>query len=98
MFNKPRGIAATITFPLVMYGDTSFKSAPTIATGDCKIEKDEGGMNNTGSLPAETGSGTKNYSLALTAAEMNAERIDINFIDQTSPALWEDVQIKILTH
>lgn len=51
-------------------------SGVSFAAGECKISKDGAGFSNTSNLPAEIGS-TGRYSLALTAAEMNADYIHV---------------------
>lgn len=88
---------ATILFPLVDFGDTDFETTPVpLATGDTEIIKDEGAAANTANNPVHEGNGI--YSLALTATEMQAARIVITVIDQTSPKLWEDQAIIIDTY
>lgn len=90
------GEAATLIFPLLDKGTTNFDSTPpTFAAGDVKIIKDEAVAANTTNLPTHEGNGI--FSLALTATEMQAARIAVTIIDQTSPKDWEDQAIIIFT-
>lgn len=75
----------------------SFKSNPTLAAGDFKISKDGGALNNLTNLPTVTPSGSVIVSLSLTATEMNADRVVIVGIDQTSNKEWADFSIAIST-
>lgn len=89
-------IATTINFPLIDFGATDFEDTPvTFAAGDTQISIDEGAFANTTNNPAHEGRGS--YSLALTAAEMQGERIVISIIDQTATKLWEDQEVIIWT-
>ncbi len=91
------GVATTILFPLVDAGAIDFESTPvSFVAADTQISKNEAAFANTGSTPAHEGNGM--YSLALTATEMQAARIVITVIDQTSPKLWEDQAIIIDTY
>ena len=92
---RTRGPATTILFPLVERGGVDFESTPvTFAAADTQISKDEGTFANTTNTPAHEGNGM--YSLALTIAEMQAERIMITCIDSATK-LWEDQAIIINT-
>lgn len=91
------GEAATFLFPLVDRGTQDFESTPvTFASGDTQVSKNEGAFANTTNDPAHEGNGI--YSLALTATEMEAARLSITVIDQTSPKAWEDQAIIISTY
>lgn len=69
--------AYTITFAVIDPASRpSRKSGITFSTGETKISQDGGAFSNTGSNPAEIGS-TGRYSLALTAAEMDADNLHI---------------------
>lgn len=75
----------------------SFKSNPTIATGDWKISKDGGSLNNLATLPSvEPASGVV-VKVVLSSTEMNADKVTIVGIDQTAPKEWSDYAITILT-
>ena len=91
------GEATTILFPLIDAGAQDFENTPvTFEAGDAQISGDEGTFVNTTNTPAHRGNGI--YSLALTATEMQAARIVITIIDQTSPKAWEDQAILIATY
>lgn len=96
MILRKYGEATTILFPLIDFGATDFESTPvSFAAGDIQISKDEGAFANTSNTPSHEGNGI--YSLALTAAEMQAARIVITLIDQTATKTWEDQALVIET-
>lgn len=95
LYLRKYGEAATIDFPLYETDGASLKVDATFASGDVKIMKDEGAEANTSNLPTDEGQG---YSLALTATEMQAARIVIYVVDQTSPAVWIDEALVIETY
>lgn len=69
--------AYTATFPAIdPLNRPDRASAVTFSSGDSKISKDGASFANTTNLPAEIGS-TGRYSLALTAAEMNADNVHV---------------------
>lgn len=70
-----------------------FQSSPTLAAGDVQISKDGGALANISSLPTATG---KLVTVALTAAEMNADNIAIVFSDAAGDE-WQDVIVNIQT-
>lgn len=75
----------------------SFKSSPTIAAGDFKVDKDGGGLNNLGTLPAVDPSSTVLVKLTLSATEMNADVVTVVGVDQTNPKEWADFVLSIPT-
>ncbi len=90
------GAATTILFPLIDAGAVDFESTPvTFAAGDTQVSKDEGVFANTSNNPAHEGNGI--YSLALTAAEMQAARIVVTIIDSATKA-WEDQAVIVETY
>jgi hypothetical protein len=83
----------TITFPLIVYGDSEYNKIPaTFEIGDVKISKDGGAFANTTNLPAYLGNGV--YKLVLTTEERNCEWNVITIIDQTAPQ-WEDQAVTL---
>ena len=74
-----------------------FKAAPTLATGDFKVSKDGGAFANLGTLPTVSPAAGTNVSVALALGEMDADRVVVQCIDQTSPKEWDDVIITIQT-
>ena len=75
----------------------SFKSSPTIAAGDFKVDKDGAGLNNLATLPTVDPSGTVLVKISLSATEMNADVVSLVFIDQTNPKEWCDFVLCIPT-
>lgn len=74
-----------------------FKSSPTIAAGDFKVDKDGGGLNNLGTLPSVDPSSTVLVKITLSSTEMNADVVTVVCRDQTSPAEWADLVFSIPT-
>jgi len=77
--------------------NAAFKSSPTLATGDFKVDKDGAGLNNLGTLPTVDPTGTTLVKISLSATEMNADVVTIVAIDQTSPKEWADFVLCVLT-
>ena len=75
----------------------SFKSSPTIAAGDFKLDKDGGGLNNLATLPTVDPAGSVLVKVSLSSTEMNADVVTIVAIDQTSPKEWCDFVLSIPT-
>lgn len=74
-----------------------YKSSPTIAAGDFKVDKDGGGLNNLSTLPSVDPTGTKLVKITLSATEMTADVVTLICSDQTSPAEWADYVLSIPT-
>lgn len=75
----------------------SFKSSPTIAAGDFKVDKDGGGLTNLTTLPSVDPASSVLVKIALSATEMTADVVTIVAIDQTSPKEWADFVLTIPT-
>lgn len=75
----------------------SYKSNPTIASGDFKVDKDGGGLNNLTTLPSVSPSGSVLVVIDLSATEMTADVVNVVCIDQTSPKEWADYVVSIVT-
>jgi hypothetical protein len=75
----------------------SFKSTPTLATGDFKVSIDDGAFANLTTLPTVSPAAEIQVKISLSAAEMNGDRIGVSCIDQTSPKEWDDVYVYIDT-
>lgn len=73
--------------PFVTYGATDYLTGVTLATGDVKISKDGGAFANIATLPTVLGAWA---IITLSAAEMQARSIIIQFIDQTATKVFED--------
>jgi len=76
---------------------TSFKSTPTLAAGDFKVDKDGGGLNNLNTLPSVSPAASVLVLLTLSATEMNADVVTVVCIDQTAPKEWCDFVLSIPT-
>lgn len=91
------GVADTINFPLLTYGQSDFDQTPVIAAaGDCQISIDGVAYVNTTSLFSYIGNGQ--YALNLTAAELTGAQIQVTLIDQTVPKAYEDQAVQIQTY
>lgn len=75
----------------------SFKSDPTIAAGDFKVDKDGGGLTNLNTTPTVDPAGTVLVKLTLSATEMNADVVTVVGIDQTAAKEWADFVLCIPT-
>lgn len=75
----------------------SFKSSPTIAAGDFKVDKDGAGLNNLATLPSVDPAATVLVKITLSATEMTADVVTIVCIDQTTPKEWADFVLSIPT-
>jgi hypothetical protein len=75
----------------------SFRSNPTIASGDFKVDKDGGGLTDLTTLPSVSPAASVLVVISLSATEMNADVVTIVGIDQTSPKEWADFVLSIPT-
>lgn len=75
----------------------SFKSAPAIAAGDFKVDKDGGGLNNLTTLPSVSPAAGVCVLVELSNTEMNADVVTIVGVDQTNPKEWADFMLCIPT-
>lgn len=75
----------------------NFKSTPTLAAGDFKVDKDGGGLTNLTTLPSVSPASSVLVLVELSATEMNADVVTIVCIDQTSPKEWADLVVSIPT-
>lgn len=90
------GVATTLNFELYQLDGSALKSDAVSATHDIKIMKDEGAeADTTADAFVDEGQG---YSLALSATEMEAARIVIYIVDQTSPQAWLDKVLIVETY
>jgi hypothetical protein len=80
-----------------MNASASFKSNPTIAAGDFKVDKDGGGLTNLTTLPSVDPAASVLVKVTLSATEMNADVVTLVGIDQTSPKEWADFVLSIPT-
>jgi len=75
---------------------TTFKSNPTIASGDFKVSIDGGSLANLTNLPTVTPASSKMVQISLTAAEMTGSNITVVCSDAAG-AEWMDVILNIPT-
>jgi len=75
----------------------SFKSSPTIAAGDFKVDKDGAGLTNLSTLPTVDPAASVLVKITLSSTEMNADVVTLVCIDQTSPKEWADFVLSIPT-
>jgi len=75
----------------------AFKSNPTFAAGDFKVDLDGAGLNNLATPPSVSPATSVLVLITLAAAEMNGDVITIVGIDQTSPKEWCDFVLSIPT-
>ena len=87
-----------IRIALENYSDPgNFKSSPTIAAGDFKVDKDGAGLSNLATLPSVDPASSVLVKITLSSTEMNADVVTIVGIDQTSPKEWADFALSIPT-
>lgn len=98
MFLRKYGVAATIDgIPLIARGVVDYKNNPALVAGDVQISKDGGTYANITTLPVVTPAGGTSIRIDLSAAEMQAARIVVRFVDQTATKEWEDQEIIVET-
>jgi len=95
VFERKYGVETTIDFTLFETDGVDFKTDAAHAAGDSIIMKDEGAEANTTNGFVDEGNG---YSITLTAAEMQAARITVYLIDQSSPKVWLDTSLVVETY
>lgn len=88
-----RGVAYDFYTSLVSQASSNeFQVNPTIASGDFQISIDGGTLANLATLPVVTPAGGVGVLVALSAVEMDAEKIQVIAID-ASGAEWYDVMV-----
>jgi hypothetical protein len=91
-----KNTAFTFNVALTSQADTKlFKTSPTLAAGDITVSKDGGDFANIGTLPTQIQT-TGVLPIALTADEMNADRVVVRFSDAAG-AEWCDLIVSINT-
>jgi hypothetical protein len=92
---RKHGASTTICFELYALDGTALSTSASHAVGDTTISKNESNFANTASGFVDRG---PTYSLALSATEMQAARIMIALVDQSSPQVWLDKTVYIETY
>lgn len=83
-------------YPLVDRATGQYKSSPTLASGDFKIEKDGGAAANLATLPSVVPVAGVSIKIPFSAAEMQAKQITVRMQD-VAGAEWNDDCIHIFT-
>lgn len=91
-----KNTAYTFDAVLIATATGAVKTGPTLAAGDIKVMIDGGASANIGTLPSEAPAGSGLLAVALTAAEMNGDRITVLFRDAAG-AEWNDLHCVIET-
>ena len=97
-FQREYGLTTAIRFPIPKVDDTDFAATGdwTPATGDVKISKDGGNFANTSNLPtAIGGTGSRGWTLTLTATEMQASEVVIQIVDAALEHQWLTVTTRL---
>jgi len=95
IFLRKYGAETKVDFDLYETDGSDLKVNAVHASGDTKIMKDEGAEANTVNSFADEGQG---YSITLTTTEMQAARIKVYVVDQSSPKAWLDTTVMIETY
>lgn len=91
------GVAFTFDVSLVDSASRpAFKASPTLATGDVKISKDGGALANLATLPVVEPASSRIVKVVLSATEMEAERIVVQFVDAAGGE-WDELIVTINT-
>ena len=75
----------------------SFKANPTIAAGDFQVSKDDGALADLTTLPSVLPAGSIWVKVTVSAAEMTADGVKIQGIDQTADKEWNDFSLCVPT-
>jgi hypothetical protein len=95
IFLRKYGAETKIDFDLYEADGSDLRNDAVHAVGDTKIMKDEGAEADTVNGFVDEGHG---YSIMLTAAEMQAARVKVYVVDQSSPKAWLDTTVVTETY
>lgn len=90
------GVALTLRFPMIKAGSQDLAGSVdwTPATGDTKLSKDGANVANATNNPSAVGgSGSKLWSLALTATELQAGEVVVQIVDSATKAVEDQVLV-----
>lgn len=91
------GVAFTFDVGLVDSASRpSLKANPTLASGDVQVSKDGGSFANIATLPSASPASSRLIKVDLSATEMEAERIAIQFVDAAGGE-WDELLITLNT-
>lgn len=77
--------------------DDTLQNDPTFAAGDVVVSLDGGAIANVGTLAAISQAGEPTVTVVLSATEMNAAVVVVQFEDQTAGEEWKALTIVIHT-
>lgn len=97
MPDPQKNVAFTVDVSLLDAFTGGFRANPTLAAGDVIVLVDETSLGNITTLPTVSPAAGTNVKVALSATEMNGDRIRVNFVDQTTPAEWAACSLLIDT-
>ena len=96
-FPAKKNTAFTFYVSLVSQANTKIMQvSPTLAAGDVRVAIDDGAPANLATLPVVDADFTKRVKVAMSAAEMNGDRISVIFSDAAG-AEWCDLTLDIPT-
>ena len=97
VYYVPYGTAFTLRgYKLVDRATGQYRSTPTLASGDFKIEKDGGAATNLATLPSVEPAAGTSVKFEFSASEMQCQQAVVNLIDAAG-AEWNDDCIHIFT-
>ena len=83
-------------YQLVDRSTGQYRSSPTLATGDFKVEKDGGTAANLATLPVVAPAAGSSISITFSAGEMQCQQLTLRMVD-ASGAQWNDDCIHVWT-
>jgi hypothetical protein len=83
-------------YQLVDRATGQYKTTPTLASGDFKLEKDGGTAANLATLPVVAPTGGSSLDIAFSASELQGKHLVLRIVD-ASGAEWNDDAIHIFT-
>lgn len=97
IYLAPYGTAWNLQgYQLVDRATGQYKTTPTLAPGDFKIEKDGGAAANLATLPTVVPAGGSSIKIPFSAAEMQCQQATLRMSDQAG-AEWNDDCIHVFT-
>lgn len=97
IYLAPYGTAWTLRgMQLIDRATGQYKVAPTLASGDVKIEKDGGAAANLATLPSEEPAGGSSLAVPFSSAEMQCKQAVVRFVDAAGDQ-WNDDCLHIFT-
>lgn len=91
-----KGLSYTLYVGLVSRSTGQLQANPTLASGDVQISKDGGAFANITTLPTVSPASGRSVQVSLSATEMAADSIVIQFVDAAG-AEWNDLFVDLQT-